>query len=209
MDGITNLWAFMAAGLLLNLTPGPDTFYILGRSTAQGSRVGLLSALGIGLGSVGHTLLAAFGLSALLAASAMAFLAVKLLGAGYLLYLGVKMLRQPGSSVAGDAARLQAARPGKILREAFFTNLFNPKVALFFLAFLPQFVKPGATAVSFVILGLTFVATGLLWCAALALLSARLGEWLRRKGVAQRLDQLCGGLFILLGINLLFARLKP
>ncbi|WP_275576179.1 LysE family translocator [Aquitalea magnusonii] len=79
MDGITNLWAFMAAGLLLNLTPGPDTFYILGRSTAQGSRVGLLSALGIGLGSVGHTLLAAFGLSALLAASAMAFLAVKLL----------------------------------------------------------------------------------------------------------------------------------
>ncbi|WP_275576180.1 LysE family translocator [Aquitalea magnusonii] len=98
--------------------------------------------------------------------------------------------------MAGDAARLQAARPGKILREAFFTNLFNPKVALFFLAFLPQFVKPGATAVSFVILGLTFVATGLLWCAALALLSARLGEWLRRKGVAQRLDQLCGGRFV-------------
>ncbi|MBA4709019.1 MULTISPECIES: LysE family translocator [Aquitalea] len=208
MDGITNLWAFMAAGLLLNLTPGPDTFYILGRSTAQGSRVGLLSALGIGLGSLGHTLLAAFGLSALLATSAMAFVAVKLLGAGYLLWLGVKMLRRPGSSITSDAARLEAARPGKILREAFLTNLFNPKVALFFLAFLPQFVKPGATAVSFVILGLTFVATGLLWCAALALLSARLGDWLRRKGVAQRLDQLCGGLFILLGINLLFARLK-
>ncbi|QBJ77329.1 LysE family translocator [Aquitalea sp. USM4] len=208
MDGITNLWAFMAAGLLLNLTPGPDTFYILGRSTAQGSKVGLLSALGIGLGSLGHTLLAAFGLSALLATSAMAFLAVKLLGAGYLLWLGVKMLRRPGSSVAGDAARLEAARPGKILREAFFTNLFNPKVALFFLAFLPQFVKPGATALSFVILGLTFVATGLAWCTLLALLSARLGDWLRRKGVAQRLDQLCGGLFILLGINLLFARLK-
>jgi threonine/homoserine/homoserine lactone efflux protein len=208
MDGITNLWAFMAAGLLLNLTPGPDTFYILGRSTAQGSRVGLLSAFGIGLGSLGHTLLAAFGLSALLATSAMAFLAVKLLGAGYLLYLGVKMLRKPGHSVAGDAASLEAARPGKILREAFFTNLFNPKVALFFLAFLPQFVKPGATALSFVILGLTFVATGFAWCAALALLSARLGDWLRHKGVAQRLDQLCGGLFILLGINLLFARLK-
>ena len=208
MDGITNLWAFMAAGLLLNLTPGPDTFYILGRSTAQGSKVGLLSALGIGLGSLGHTLLAAFGLSALLATSAMAFLAVKLLGAGYLLWLGVKMLRSPGSSVASDAARLEAARPGKILREAFFTNLFNPKVALFFLAFLPQFVKPGATALSFVILGLTFVATGLAWCTLLALLSARLGDWLRRKGVAQRLDQLCGGLFILLGINLLFARLK-
>lgn len=208
MDGITNLWAFMAAGLLLNLTPGPDTFYILGRSTAQGSRVGLLSALGIGLGSLGHTLLAAFGLSALLATSAMAFLAVKLLGAGYLLWLGVKMLRRPGGSVAGDAARLEVARPAKILREAFLTNLFNPKVALFFLAFLPQFVKPGATAVSFVILGLTFVATGFAWCAVLALLSARLGDWLRRKGVAQRLDQLCGGLFILLGINLLFARLK-
>jgi threonine/homoserine/homoserine lactone efflux protein len=207
MDGITNLWAFMAAGLLLNLTPGPDTFYILGRSTAQGSRVGLLSALGIGLGSLGHTLLAAFGLSALLATSAMAFLAVKLLGAGYLLWLGVKMLRRPGSSVAATG-ELAVARPGRILREAFLTNLFNPKVALFFLAFLPQFVKPGATAVSFVILGLTFVATGLLWCALLALLSARLGDWLRRKGVAQRLDQLCGGLFILLGINLLFARLK-
>jgi threonine/homoserine/homoserine lactone efflux protein len=83
--------------------------------------------------------------------------------------------------VASDAARLEAARPGKILREAFFTNLFNPKVALFFLAFLPQFVKPGATALSFVILGLTFVATGLAWCTLLALLSARLGDWLRRK----------------------------
>jgi threonine/homoserine/homoserine lactone efflux protein len=79
--------------LVANLTPGPDTFYILGRSTAQGSKVGLLSALGIGLGSLGHTLLAAFGLSALLATSAMAFLAVKLLGAGYLLYLGVRMLQ--------------------------------------------------------------------------------------------------------------------
>jgi threonine/homoserine/homoserine lactone efflux protein len=118
------------------------------------------------------------------------------------------MLRRPGFSVASDAARLEAVRPGKILREAFFTNLFNPKVALFFLAFLPQFVKPGATALSFVILGLSFVATGLAWCTLLALLSARLGDWLRRQGVAQRLDQLCGGLFILLGINLLFARLK-
>nr|WP_294866909.1 LysE family translocator [uncultured Pseudogulbenkiania sp.] len=206
MDGITNLWAFVAAGFLLNVTPGPDTFYILGRSTAQGRAAGLLSALGIGLGSVGHTLLAAFGLSAILATSATAFLLVKLLGAAYLMWLGLKMLKSGGGVAALPAPA--AADGWRVLREACLTNLFNPKVALFFLAFLPQFVKPGAGAMSFVILGLAFVATGLVWCCGLALLAARLGAWLRRSGVSRWLDRVCGGLFMALGVNLLFARLK-
>ncbi|WP_293761136.1 LysE family translocator [uncultured Aquitalea sp.] len=208
LDGITNLWAFVAAGALLNLTPGPDTFFILGRSTAQGRRAGMLSALGIALGSVGHTVLAAFGLSAVLATSAMAFMVVKLMGAAYLMWLGVRMLRASGASVAAGVATPARAAPGKVLREAFFTNLFNPKVALFFLAFLPQFVRPGAGAASFLLLGFCFVATGLVWCLILAVMAARLGQWLKRGGVTRRLDQLCGALFVLLGVNLLFARLR-
>jgi threonine/homoserine/homoserine lactone efflux protein len=206
MDGITNLWAFVAAGFLLNVTPEPDTFYILGRSNAQGRAAGLLSALGISLGSMGHTLLAAFGLSAILATSATAFLLVKLLGAGYLMWLGVKMLKSGGGVAALPAP--SAADGWRVLREACLTNLFNPKVALFFLAFLPQFVKPGAGAASFVILGFSFVATGLVWCCGLALLAAGLGAWLRQSGVSRWLDRVCGGLFVALGVNLLFARLK-
>jgi len=136
--GTQNLALFVVSGFLLNLTPGQDTFYIVGRSLAQGRRAGVLSVFGITSGCVVHTVAAAFGLSAILATSAHAFLAVKLAGAAYLAYLGVRMLldRSPASGIA----ELPVERSWAIYRAGVLTNVLNPKVAIFFLAFLPQFV---------------------------------------------------------------------
>ena len=141
MFGIHDFGLFLAAGFLLNLTPGPDTLYILGRSVAQGRGAGVASALGISLGSIFHTCAAALGLSAILATSALAFAAIKLLGGAYLVFLGIKMIldRRRELTLPSNFRRwttLAAFRQGVL------TNLLNPKVALFFLAFLPQFIDP-------------------------------------------------------------------
>ena len=130
---------FVLSGILLNLTPGQDTVYIVGRSVSQGRRAGLLSVLGIVSGSVIHTVAAAFGLSAILATSAQAFVVVKLAGAAYLAYLGIKMLLERPTSVEA-AAEFTPERDWAVYRAGLLTNVSNPKVALFFLAFLPQFV---------------------------------------------------------------------
>ena len=134
MFGTQNLVLFVVSGFLLNLTPGQDTLYIVGRSIAQGRRAGVLSVLGITSGCVVHTLAAAFGLSAILATSARAFLVVKWVGAAYLAYLGVRMIvdRSENSGGLREFGRESAWR---IYRAGFFTNLLNPKVALFFMAF--------------------------------------------------------------------------
>ena len=139
MLGIHDYWLFVLAGVLLNLTPGQDTFYILGASIAQGRRVGVASALGIASGCVVHTLAAAAGLSAILATSATAFIAVKLAGAAYLIYLGVRyiMMRDHDFALVSTAPSRDA---WKAYRQGVVTNVLNPKVALFFLAFLPQFI---------------------------------------------------------------------
>ena len=133
----------MASGILLNLTPGQDTLYIVGRSVAQGRRAGVLSVLGIVSGSVVHTLAAAFGLSAILATSAQAFLIVKIAGAAYLTYLGLRMVIER-SCTREQPAEFRPDSSWAIYRAGVFTNLLNPKVALFFMAFLPQFVAPTA-----------------------------------------------------------------
>src|SRR5687767_13279246 len=143
MFGTEHLTLFIVTGLLLNVTPGQDTLYIVGRSISQGRRAGLLSVLGIVSGSGVHTVAAAFGLSAILATSAQAFLVVKLAGAAYLTYLGIRMIleRTPAST---ELAAFQRESGWAISRAGFLTNLLNPKVALFFMAFLPQFVAPTA-----------------------------------------------------------------
>jgi threonine/homoserine/homoserine lactone efflux protein len=143
MMGTQNLGLYVLSAFLLNMTPGQDTFYILGRSAAQGTRAGLLSVAGISSGSAVHTMAAAFGLSALLATSAAAFTVVKLLGAGYLIYLGVRMLLEHAPP-PGEVAERPPASSWAIFRAGLLTNVMNPKVALFFLAFIPQFVAPGA-----------------------------------------------------------------
>jgi len=204
MLGIHDFGVFLATGVLLNLTPGQDTFYIVGRSLAQGRRIGIASAIGISTGGLIHTLAAALGLSAILATSATAFMVLKLVGAGYLVYLGARMLASRGSAMALDAS-LPGVSLAAAYRQGILTNVTNPKVALFFLAFLPQFIasdSPNKIA-AFLVLGATFLVTGTLWCLILAVSAARLRDVLAaRPGVQLNLFRATGVLFIALGVRL-------
>src|SRR5215471_4228972 len=154
MLGIHDYWLFVASGVLLNLTPGQDTFYILGRSIAEGTRSGVASALGIAVGSVLHTAMAALGLSAVLATSASAFAVVKFFGAAYLVYLGVRMFMTANT---GEPRRLRGTGALGAFRDGIVTNVLNPKVALFFLALMPQFIDRDSNTkvAAFIVLGLT------------------------------------------------------
>ena len=208
MFGIHDFPVFLVTGILLNLTPGPDTFYILGRSLAQGRGAGVASALGIGAGAVVHTLAAALGLSALIAASATAFLAVKLAGALYLIYLGARMLRTRTAAAAIPTA-FASSGFAAVFRQGLVTNVLNPKVALFFLAFMPQFIAAESETkfAAFLVLGLCFVVTGTLWCLALAWFASLLGDRLRGSpSFATMLNRLAGALFIALGVRLAATR---
>lgn len=204
-----NLALFVLSCILLNLTPGQDTLFIVGRSAAQGSRAGLISAFGIMTGVLVHTLLAAFGLSAVLAASSLAFGIVKFAGAGYLIWLGLGFLRSGNLSHTPAAPPANRSVPSWTLyRQGILTNLLNPKVSLFFLSFLPQFVNPGAERIvlSFVFLGLIFFTTGTLWCVILAYGSAWLTERFRQRTIAGGvLKKATGALFVGLGLKLAFS----
>lgn len=205
MFGIHDFGVFLAACILLNLTPGPDTFYIIGRSMAQGRGAGIASAFGIGTGALVHTLAAAFGLSTVLAASASAFLLVKFIGAAYLIYLGSRMLFSSHASVATQPVAASSSSFWVAYRQGLLTNILNPKVALFFLAFMPQFIAADSTEkfAAFLTLGFSFVITGALWCLGLAWFSAVLGTRLRGDSFfGNRLNRATGALFIGLGIRL-------
>ena len=204
MFGIHDFSLFLAAGILLNLTPGPDTVYILGRSIAQGRDAGVASALGICVGSIFHTCAAALGLSAILATSALAFSAIKLLGGVYLVFLGVKMLLDRRKRLSLPS-HFRWRTTEAAFRQGVLTNILNPKVALFFLAFLPQFIDPTSNSkiAAFLALGLTFVTTGTIWCLILAWSASSLSERLRRnETIAQWLNRTAGALFVFLGLRL-------
>nr|WP_299337567.1 LysE family translocator [Allomuricauda sp.] len=208
MFGIINFEAFLIAGLILNLTPGADTMYILARSIAQGKRAGVLSALGISTGGLIHCLFAVMGLSILLAKSALAFEIVKYLGAGYLIYLGIKSIvkRKDEKFELKKSNGITSYR--KIYISGILTNILNPKVALFFLAFLPQFIDPNyvQSSLPFLILGFTFLFTGTIWCLILALFASKLSERIRKNyKIKMWLDKITGGIFVLLGIKLAFS----
>ena len=208
MLGIHDFGLFLAAGVLLNLTPGPDTAYILGRSIAQGPEAGIASAFVVCVGTIFHTCAAALGLSAILATSALAFGGIKLLGGAYLVFLGVKMilhrsrhLRLPGNF--RHHTTMAAFRQGVL------TNVLNPKVALFFLAFLPQFIdaRSSAKVLAFLALGFTFVTTGTIWVLILAWFASAFSERLRtNQTVAQWLNRTAGALFVFLGARLATVR---
>ena len=207
MFGIHDFGLFLAAGVLLNLTPGPDTVYILGRSIADGRRAGVASALGICVGSVFHTCAAALGLSAFLTTSAWAFSAVKLAGAAYLIYLGLRALLQRDYALQVPA-KFKRTDPVAAFRQGILTNVLNPKVALFFLAFLPQFIDSATASkmAAFLMLGLTFVMTGTIWCLVLAWFAAAFSGRLRgNAAVAAMLHRVVGSLFVFLGLRLAFA----
>ena len=210
MAGIHDLWTFLAASFLLWLTPGPDTMYILARSIAQGRRAGVMSALGIGSGLLIHTLLAAFGLSAILAASAWAFATVKTAGAVYLIYLGVQALRKKvGTLTAPD---LSPMGDWRVYRQGVVSNTLNPKVAIFFLAFLPQFVDiaAGRGPMPFLVLGAIFVVGGTLWCLGQAVCAASATRTIRRNAaLVGWLERLSGCVYIALGLNLLRSKSQP
>ena len=207
MFGIHDFGLFLCAGVLLNLTPGPDTVYILGRSIAHGRHAGVASALGICVGSIFHTCAAAFGLSAFLATSAWAFSAVKLAGAAYLIFLGLRALLRREHDLPVPA-RFEQNDPPAAFRQGILTNILNPKVALFFLAFLPQFIDSATPSkmAAFLILGLTFVVTGTIWCLVLAWFAATFSARLRGNAtVAALLNRAVGSLFIFLGLRLAVA----
>lgn len=208
MLGVHDLWLFVLSAFLLNVTPGPDTLYIVGRSTAQGLRGGVLAALGIGAGALVHVSAAALGLSAILAASATAFTAVKLVGAGYLLYVGVGLLRSKSPPARVDASGSCEFSMRGVFMQGFLTNVLNPKVALFFLAFLPQFVAAEASSkpLAFLVLGIIFDFNGTLWNLFVAWTTARLSKLAPSAAFKVWFNRCVGALFIGVGIRLALAR---
>jgi threonine/homoserine/homoserine lactone efflux protein len=201
-----DLALFVTAGLALNVTPGPDMLYVVARSTGEGRRAGIVSALGIAAGSLVHLALVVGGVAGLLLAVPAAYEVVRWAGAAYLVYLGVRSLM--AASRAEDA-RPAPASLGAIFRQGVVTNVLNPKVAVFFLAFLPQFADParGGVEAQLVFLGLLFNVTGTAVNVAVALAAARVGTWSRARGGAGAwLRRLPGAVFIALGLRLAFAR---
>ena len=206
MLGIHDLWLFVLSGLLLNITPGPDTLYIVGRSSSQGWRAGAVAALGIGAGALVHICAAALGLSALLAASATVFTAVKIIGAAYLVYVGISLIRAKHSAQSPVIAPGNRPVPLRgIFFQGFLTNVLNPKVALFFLAFLPQFVMADAPSkpLAFLSLGAIFDINGTLWNLLVAWSTARISRRLAAGDAFKKWFNRCvGSLFVLVGIRL-------
>jgi threonine/homoserine/homoserine lactone efflux protein len=203
MITITRLAMFAAASTLLIFTPGPDIIYVMTRGMAQGRRAALAAAAGFALGNFAHTFFAIVGLSALITSSALAFSVVKYAGALYLIYLGWRMLRS-------KEALLPQRRAGElqcrvIFRQSILANIMNPKVALFFLAFFPQFVDAGqgGVALQMLVLGCTFVLLTLAGFGIVALLSGEIGRWLNRNsGSGNLVGQTAGCVLIALGLRL-------
>lgn len=207
MFGTHDLPLFILSGLLLNITPGADSLYIATRSVTQGVRAGMAATLGIAVGCYVHVFAAALGLSAILAASSTAFTVVKLLGAAYLVYIGLSLLRSRSGQVQANVT----TRPAPlrvVFAQGFLTNVLNPKVALFFLAFVPQFIEPSAPdkALAFLFLGAIFNFNGTLWCLLLAWASARIGSLNVCPRATAWLSRGVGGLFLFMGVRLALSR---
>lgn len=203
MSSLSSFLTFALATLILNITPGPDLMYIVARSVGQGRRAGIVSSFGIATGCLFHTFLAAFGISAILRSSTIAFGVVRYAGATYLVYLGVRLLWRRGKSEGSSVAERPAASLGAIYRQGVFTNALNPKVALFFLAFLPQFVSPqlGSVAMQMAALGLYFIFSGTIVCLLVAMLAGTAGDFFRRGRNINRMERASGAVFIALGVR--------
>ena len=207
MTGIIHFEAFLLAGILLNLTPGNDTIFILAKSMGQGRKAGIVSALGIGTGSIVHTIFAACGLSFIIARSILLFNIIKYAGVLYFLYMGVKMFIGKSRLNSGDPLVNNKQKHLGIYRAAVITNVLNPKVALFFIAFLPQFIDPDFknAVLPFLLLGITFVFTGTAWCLILAVFAATIsGKLSSNRKIAATINKFCGAVLIALGIKVAF-----
>ena len=203
MTGILNFETFLLAGILLNLTPGNDTIFILTKSIAHGKKAGIISALGIGTGNIVHTTIAALGLSIVISKSPLLFNIIKYAGAAYLIYMGIKMLIDK-SQLGTDPSNNNESNYLRIYRDGIVTNVLNPKVSLFYLAFLPQFIDPSAvnTVLPFLILGFTFVTTGTIWCLTLATFSSAIFAGLKNnKRMSVYINRICGLTLVGLGVK--------
>ncbi|MEN3275780.1 MAG: hypothetical protein V7631_1570 [Massilia sp.] len=209
MFGIHDLPLFVLSGLLLNIMPGPDSLLIMTRSATQGWRAGCTAALGTGAGTLVHIFAAALGLSALLATSSTAFTVVKLVGAAYILYMAVGLLLSRKKTGEAAAPMLPPLPYRTIFAQGFLTNVLNPKVAIFFLAFVPQFISADAPnkALAFIVLGCIFNFNGMLWCGALAVATAKASARLKlAPAVSLWLNRATGGLFVWLGVKLALSK---
>ncbi len=205
MTGIINFQTFLLAGILLNITPGNDTIFILTRSIAQGKQAGIMSVLGIATGSIIHTTFAAFGLSVIISESIVAFGILKYAGAAYLIFIGCKMLVEPTHLKLEFEDRQKMVDLKKIFRDAVFTNVLNPKVALFFMAFLHQFIDPTFknTVVPFLLLGISFTITGTLWCLLLTNFASFIALKLKTNSrISSHIHKTCGLVLVGLGLKL-------
>ncbi len=196
---------FSATSWILIITPGPDMIYVITRGISQGRKAGVISAIGVNLGILVHTAFAAFGLAIILRTSALAFLAVKFAGAAYLIYLGVQALRNKSDFTFSKGK--QKVRIRTIFIQGILSNVLNPKIALFFLAFLPQFVNlsHGNASTQIVYLGLTFALFGIVFLVILGYFSGSIGQWLSDKQyITQKIRWVTGSIFIALGLRLAF-----
>ena len=199
----TKFLLFVGVSWALIIAPGPDMLYVITRGVTQGRKAGILSAVGVICGTLVHTTAAAFGLTLILQSSALAFMLIKYLGAIYLIYLGIKAWREKSTFSLNTSTSNVSFR--KIFWQGVFSNVLNPKVAIFFLAFLPQFVDKGSSAVTLqrVTLGLTFAFFGLCFLLAVGYSSGTIGGWLtRRPHFGQFLQRFSAGILVALGIRL-------
>jgi threonine/homoserine/homoserine lactone efflux protein len=198
---------FLVAAVLITLAPGPDNLMVLGLGLSRGRRLGMVFGLGCALGCISHTLLAAFGISAMIAASPALFAVFKVAGGLYLVWLGIKAFRRNGQTRVSTETGGGTGR--SLFLRGLFANAINPKVALFFLAFLPQFIAPARGMVWWqtIQFGLLFTVQAAILFAVIGYFSGHVGQWIARKPAAGRwLDRLSGGVFMLFGARLILAR---
>ena len=202
MPDSSTLAVFAAATMALLIVPGPSVIYVVTRSMDGGRTAGLVSVLGIHTGTLVHVAAAAFGLSALLMTSAIAFNTVKYAGAAYLVYLGIRRLASSESSIG--RAEVESASLRRVFGQGILVNALNPKTALFFFAFIPQFVDPsnGSVALQILLFGCTFIVLGLLSDGTYALAAATFGGWLRSSTFYRRAERfVAGGVLVGLGLT--------
>lgn len=209
MLGTHDLEIFIISCITLNLIPGVDTIYIISRSISEGIKAGIISALGISTGAIFHILATALGLSALIFSFSYAFTIIKVIGAVYLIYLGISVLLKHKNSLHVKSFKNKEESDYKIYKQAVLTNVLNPKVALFFMALLPQFVSVDAEnkIFSFLFLGSIFLCTSTIWCLIIAIFASKVGMKFQSSERSSRImSKLTGVVFILLGLKLFLAK---
>ena len=206
MISLTTFLAFFAASLALALAPGPDNIFVLTQSALYGRKAGWLITLGLCTGLLGHTTAVVIGVAAIIKASALAFTILKLAGAGYLLYLAWQAFRAPASAIVVSSESAAGPDGARLYRRGIIMNLTNPKVSIFFLAFLPRFVDParGGVALQMIALGATFILATILVFGGIAIAAGALGKWLQRSARTQIvMNRVAGAIFVALALRLL------